>query len=53
MVLTAAMSACQVSGEGAVEWTIGASSHTAQQSENTLKTTFIFFRQMEAEKNPM
>ena len=37
VVLTAAMSACQVSGEGAVEWTPVVPHHTLQ---NTAKTNF-------------
>ena len=43
VVLTAAMSACQVSGEGAVEWTPVVPHHTLQNTAKTnLKSSSYF-----------
>jgi hypothetical protein len=51
VVLTAAMSACQVSGEGAVECTPVVPHHTLQNTSKTnLKSSSHFFL---SEKNPM
>ena len=49
VVLTAAMTACQVSGEGAVEWTPVVPHHTLQNTEKTnFRSRSYFFGQMKA-----
>ena len=55
VVLTAAMSACQVSGEGAVEWTPVVPHHTLQNTEKTNFKVALIFLSNEGclKKNPM